>query len=88
MSYIAIAEKIPADYRKEILETNMIAAAQCVGHDPSMYYLFTVWKNYVEPDGDLHLECNACLERILKNYRELQPVLAGLEKGSRLMKEL
>jgi hypothetical protein len=83
MSYKTIASLIPDHYRREILLTNMITRAQATANDQSMYYLFTVWKNYVESGPDITLECNACLSRILKNYQELLPALIEMEKSSR-----
>lgn len=83
-----IALLIPSNYRKEILETNMITHAVAVAADTGMHYLFTVWKNYVEQSEDLKMDCGFCLERVLKNYREILPVLVELEKQSNLLKEI
>lgn len=80
-----IALQIPAEYRKEILLTNMIAEAKATATDASMNYLGVIWKNYVAPED---LTCGLCLERILKNYRELLPVFVELEKQSNLLDQL
>ncbi len=88
MTIKEIAKLIPANYRKEILETNMITHAQSTASDTGMYYLFTIWKNYVEPNADMKVECGFCLERILKNYNEMLPVLIELEKESNLLNGL
>lgn len=81
-----IAELIPREYRKEILQTNMISRAIASSGNACMTYLATIWKNYVSPDEDLG--CSVCLERILKNFRELQPVFVDLEKQSNLLSSL
>lgn len=81
-----LAKLIPADYRKEILQTNIIMNAMAHSGDSSMLYLGTIWKNYVVPEEDL--SCGICLERILKNFRELQPILIELEKESNLLESL
>lgn len=86
-TYRQLAEMIPAEYRKEILELNIISKAQAIAGNSSMYYLFTIWKNYVETSADLSLDCNMCLSRILHNYAEIQPELIELEKQSKLLSE-
>ena len=86
MTYQQIIERIPAEYRKEILELNMISKAQAQGADPSMAYLGTVWKEYVSPDEDLG--CGLCLSRILDNFRQLQPTMVAMEKQSKLLDTL
>lgn len=86
MTIKQIAELIPAEYRKEILLTNMIGRAIPVYSDSSMFYLGTIWKNYVSPDESL--ECGLCLERILTNYRQLEPLFIELEKQNNLLDAL
>lgn len=88
MTVREIAGRIPAEYRKEILETNMISQATASQADPSMHYLLTIWENYVEPDEIIDMGCGLCKERILKNYRELQDVLVEIEKQSNLLNAL
>jgi hypothetical protein len=78
-----LAVLIPAQYRKEILLTNMISKAQAVAGDVSMYYLFTVWKNYVEPT--VSESCNLCYARVLESYKWLQDVFVQLEKEENLL---
>lgn len=77
---------IPDEYRKEILLTNMINKAQAVEGDVVMNYLFTVWKNYVEPT--IIVTCNLCLARVLDNYKALQETFIQMEKESQLLKEV
>lgn len=83
MTLKQIATMIPAEYRREILQTNMISQAIASNADTSMHYLGTIWKTYVSPDEDLG--CGMCLERILNNYRQLQPILVEMEQESRLL---
>ncbi len=88
MTLRQIAARIPAEYRKEILQTNMISNATASNADASMSYLLTIWQNYVEPDEIIDIGCGLCKERILKNYRELQAILLDLEKESNLLNGL
>lgn len=78
-----IAELIPPEYRKEMLELNMIDTAVAQHGDNSMHYLATIWKNYVEKDftGD----CNLCLARVLDNFKAIKKHLVEMEKGSQLL---
>ena len=81
-----LAEKIPAEFRKEILGANMIIEAQANKHNTTMQYLATIWKDYIEPD--FKMGCNLCMDRCLKGFRALQEHLIQLEKNSRLLNEL
>jgi hypothetical protein len=83
MNLKTIAKMIPEDYRKEILLTNMIGTAIASTSDSSMMYLGKVWKEYVAPEEKL--DCGLCLERVLNNYRQLQPIFIELEKESKLL---
>ena len=86
MTQEQLAKMIPAEYRKEILMTNMIAKAQAFAGDHSMFYLFTIWKNYIEPDLDAG--CGKCFERILSNFKTLQPLFIKLEQSNNLLEGL
>jgi hypothetical protein len=57
MTYRQIANQIPSNYRKEILETNLISSAIASASDPAMQYLGTIWKNYVNPWKSLIAGC-------------------------------
>lgn len=81
-----IAELIPAEYRKEILELNMIENAVANDTNQSMHYLVVIWKNYVEPNFEP--DCNLCRGRVLKNFRGLKSELIELEKEHNLLKSL
>jgi hypothetical protein len=78
-----IAARIPAPYRKEILELNMIQTAQPIVTDASMEYLASIWKTYIAPHENI--TCPLCLVRILDNYKGLVDILIDLEKQSRLL---
>ncbi|MFB6453724.1 hypothetical protein ACE38W_00510 [Chitinophaga sp. Hz27] len=84
MTLQEIAGKIPAEYRKELLEMNIIANAVANSSNTSMLYLFNIWSIHIEPG--LQLSCGICLERILKNFKELLPILVTMEKASNLLK--
>jgi hypothetical protein len=85
MSAERIAKLIPAEYRKEILELNMIDTAQALSTNTTMHYLAVVWANYIEKD--FKADCNLCLARVLRNMQKMKPILVQLEKDSKLMKE-
>jgi hypothetical protein len=86
MTQRQIAQLIPAEYRKEILATNMISQAIASSGDSGMVYLSGIWKTYISPDENI--TCGLCLERILGNYRQLQPMLLELEKENNLLESL
>jgi hypothetical protein len=50
-----------------------------------MHYLAVVWKNYIEKD--FTADCNLCLARVLRNMKNIKPILIKLEKDSKLIKE-
>lgn len=62
----------------------MIATAQANQSDKAMHYLFTIWKNYINPEEKN--ECNLCLKRVLDNYKAMQETLIELERESNLLK--
>lgn len=84
MTIKQLAAQIPAEYRREILLTNMIATAVPNMQDKAMHYLFTIWKNYINPEekGD----CILCFKRVLDNYKAMQETLIELERESNLLK--
>lgn len=81
-----IANLIPEEYRKEILEMNIIEQAQAVATNPSMQYLGVIWKNYVELDFDP--SCNLCYTRVLDNFRGLKKTFLAMEQGDDLLNEV
>lgn len=81
-----IAGRIPASYRKEILELNMIQTAQPITSDASMEYLATIWKTYLAPHENI--TCPLCLVRILNNYKEMLSIFIDIEKQSRLLEAI
>lgn len=86
MSAQAIADLIPAIDRKQILDENVIAKALPIEGDVNMHYLVTVWKIYIEP-GFIET-CNSCRNRVLENYRQLQPLLVAMELESNLLNSI
>ncbi|SFW16098.1 hypothetical protein [Chitinophaga sancti] len=85
MTLTEIAKTIPSEYRKEILETNMISRATASYSDASMAYLLQIWKTYVAPDEEIDMGCGLCKERILTNFKQLQDTLVKLEQQSNLL---
>lgn len=87
MSNLAkIAKQIPDEYRKEILELNMIDNAKATAGDQPMHYLVVIWQNYIEKDFDA--ECNLCRSRVLTNMRAMRNELIELEKQHNLLKSV
>lgn len=82
MTYEQIANLIPREYRDDILEKDMINKAQAVNSDNTMLYLHTIWKSYVD---SMIGDCALCLQKVLNNYRQLQPVLISLAKNEKLL---
>lgn len=78
-----MAALIPAEYRKEILDLEMIDKAIPNNTDNTMHYLGVIWKNYIEPDFDP--TCNLCYSRVINNMKRLKPALEELEQQSRLL---
>lgn len=87
MSRLAeIAAKIPAEYRKEMLELNLIDDAVATEASEAMHYLVVMWQNYVEKDFEP--SCPLCLSRVLKNMKAMKKHLIELEKQSNLLKSV
>lgn len=85
MSARRIAELIPAEYRKEIIQLNMIDSAHAIAGDPSMHYLAVIWKNYVE--HDFTPDCNLCLSRVLDNFKAMKATFVEMAKENSLLNE-
>lgn len=83
MSAKLIAARIPANYRKEILELEIIQNAAPIATDGGMQYLATIWQTYIAPQETIN--CPLCYERVLKNFKELLPILADMEKEAKLL---
>lgn len=80
---LQIAGLIPAEYRKEILDLQMIERAVAKDGDECMHYLNVIYKNYIDPEHDP--TCNLCHARVLKNFRNLKQTLIELEKNNNLL---
>lgn len=78
-----LANKIPAQYRKEILELNLIAKAIAVTYNPQMAYLLIIYKDYINPDE--RTDCNLCCARVLDQFKKMLPHFIDLESESRLL---
>jgi len=79
-----IAQLIPAEYRKEILELNMIDSATAIAGNMNMHYLAVIWKNYIEPS--FSPDCPLCYSRVLQNFRQLKSILVKMEQDANLLK--
>lgn len=86
MNLRQIAEQVPAEYRREILLTNMIGRAQAHGADATMVYLVTIWRNYFEPSLDMG--CGQCYVRVLNNWKNIEWELAKLEREAGLLNSI
>ncbi len=85
MSAREIADRIPQEYRREILELNMIDRAVAQVSDETMFYLGVIWKNYIEPE--FSPDCNLCYTRVLDNFRQMKSILVELENEYQLLKQ-
>ena len=85
MSVKKLAALIPAEYRKEILDLDMIDKAIPNNTDTTMHYLAVIWKNYIERDFDP--SCNLCYSRVLNNMKKMQATLVEMEQQSRLLNQ-
>lgn len=79
-------ELIPAEYRKEIIDLQLVEKAKAQTTDGTMQYLGVIWKNYIEPDYDP--VCNHCCIRVLDNLKLMLPVMIEIERESNLLKAL
>ncbi len=86
MTLRQLAEKIPAEYRREILLLNMISKAQPNAGDKLMNYLVTIWKNYI--DSERPATCALCFVGILNDYKTIQAELIKLEKERQLLNSI
>lgn len=87
MNYRQLANQLPANVRKTILEENLISKARQAG-DGMTEKLFIYWRNYMEPGRELDLSCSTCVSGVLENWRRLQSSLIELEKDSKLLNSL
>lgn len=74
-----IADRFPIDTIIDLLERNIIANSTM----NDMNELVILWKEYVEPDLDAY--CGICKERIINNWREIQPSLIFRVKQHKLL---
>jgi hypothetical protein len=81
------AVKIPASYRSEILKMNIIAQANLTRGNVKMKYLYTIWREFVEPTISEE-PCNLCNNRVLDNYKKLLPLFIEMEKENSLLAKL
>lgn len=88
LSQKKIAAQIPAKFRKQILEDNVIYKAVPVSGDVHMKILGIVFENYVYPQGekiDWDNPCQLCLRNIHTQFKALEKFLVALEKESKLI---
>lgn len=78
------ARLIPDEYRKEIIELDLVNKAKAQTTDGTMNYLGVIWKNYIDPGYEL--TCNSCCDKVLKAFRLMLPIFINIEKENRLLK--
>jgi hypothetical protein len=81
-----LSELIPAEYRREILELNIINTAIAQPTDPSMQYLGKIWKEYIEKD--FAPDCPLCYTRVLDNLKQMQKHFIEIERETKLLDQL
>ena len=86
MTYKQLAALIPSEYRKEILQLNMVQSAVGVPYNPTMQYLITIWTAYIEPD--FTPDCNICCGRALDGFKAMLPAMIQMEKEDNLLNQV
>lgn len=74
-----VVDLIPVDVAEDILSKDMINKSNLYNMD----FLTAVWQEYIEPGLDVH--CGLCKERILNNWKAIQPQLLVKVKQSKLL---
>jgi len=86
MTLYQLAQQVPAKFRNQILEENLIYKAIPQPEDTHMKMLFIIWQNYIEPGNEmLDMACNKCLYEMLNKYKLLQPHFITLTKEDKLL---
>lgn len=83
-----IALLIPAEYRKQILEENVIYKAVPASNDRHMSILFTIWTHYIDPGTPVKMDCPYCLADIIKNFQGLQEAFIEIAKDEAFLESL
>ncbi len=82
----ALAEQIPAEYRREILELNLIDNAVAIAGNESMHFLGAAWKTYIDPEWEP--DCNLCYGKVLKNFKAMKETMITMEQEAELLKNV
>lgn len=88
---LLVAKQIPAEFRRQLLNDNIIYKAVADTGDGHMAILIIIYRTYIftdEPPIDINNPCLKCLAKILKIFQTIQPELVILEKESKLLAEL
>lgn len=83
-----LARSIPKEYRDQILDENMIYKAIPASTDRHMRILFTIWTQYVDPNGENDLGCPYCVTNVLNNFKQLEQILIDIRKQEQILDEL
>ncbi|NCX93167.1 MAG: hypothetical protein EBX40_00610 [Gammaproteobacteria bacterium] len=80
------AARLPAKYRKQILEDNVIYKAVAQQGDTHMEILFLLYSNYYEPyNKSLRRDCVQCLHSILTKFQNMERSFIQLEREAKLL---
>jgi len=82
-----LAASIPHDYRKKILLEwlpNVRISWDC----KEFKLLWEAYFVYIEPDGLKITNCPKCMSNVIKNWRNLSPLLAAEEQEYNLLEHL
>ena len=85
-----IAVRIPDRVRSQrlLVDADPIGKAVSSPNDPAMQLLMAVWYEFVEPHGNMNLNCPYCRENVLTNMRAIVPVLLELERDYQTLLQL
>lgn len=88
MSVKQLAAKLPENIIRELVEENVIARAVVNATDAYMDYLFVLWYNYYEPNGQGNKNCPYCLNNILNNFKGMQDAIVELYREQKQLESL
>lgn len=88
MTLNELARSIPKEFRDQILGENMIYKSIPSYTDRHMRILFTIWVQYVDPNGENNIDCPACVTNIYNNFKQLEKTLIEIRKQDEILDDL
>jgi len=90
MNIKQLARRIPDNVRQQRILTaeDPIANAKAVAGNQQMLLLFSIWFEFIEPNGTPKPSCPACLQAVLDNFQQMRSALVELENENELLNML